>query len=153
MKLLRYTILSLLVPTILFVGCGTIETKDKARYSSYIELAEAHKDVSFDCPSLNSKPRTTHSGIPTNLPRFRRHARLEYPMDQPSTKNDVLVRLEFYFNDHGVIEDICVLESGGQEFDIAAMDAVLKSSLYPAEADGKPIPVIIRIPVEFRYGD
>jgi len=134
------------------IGCGTIETTEKSGYSSYIELSEAYKDVSFDCPDFKLKPRSKHSGAPTSLVKFERFIRPEYPAVPQSQQIDISVRLEFYVNELGTIEDICVLESGGQEYDIAAMDAVLKSSLYPGEAEGKPIPMIMRIPIRFRYG-
>ena len=61
-----------------------------------------------------------------------------------------VVILESTISDKGVIEDMRLLKSVAPDFDTAAMDAVRKWTFEPATMDGKPVPVLFNLSINFK---
>ena len=62
-------------------------------------------------------------------------------------RRTVDVFLDIDVDDQGKVAKVAVTQSGGAEFDAAALEAARKFEFSPGEADGKPVPVR----VSFRY--
>lgn len=50
----------------------------------------------------------------------------------------------------GQVQDVKAIKSLGEEFDTSSMDAVKKWKFEPAQKDGKPVPVEVRIEIVFK---
>lgn len=88
----------------------------------------------------------------TTLPRFAHLANLEdyYPPNKRKQGIEGKVKVEVLIDKYGKARKVTILTSAGDEFDDAAIKAIMASSFIPANFAGKPGPVLYRIPVEFR---
>ena len=59
------------------------------------------------------------------------------------------VKLEVLIDDKGKIRKVTVIKSAGEAFDQAAITAISNSSFTPGNVDGKPVTVLLRVPVNF----
>ena len=83
-------------------------------------------------------------------PRFKKSAKPEYPIDAKKAGKEGKVVLQATIDVNGIPLNIVALTKLGFGFEEAAIEALKKSSFYPATEKGKPISVAVRIPYEFK---
>jgi TonB family protein len=85
----------------------------------------------------------------TRPPRLTHFVQAEYPREKHDRGITAKVLLSLEVGDDGKVGEVQVLESGGRDFDEAAVAAARKFVFTPAEADGRPIPVKITYRYDF----
>lgn len=83
-------------------------------------------------------------------PRFKKSVKPEYPIDAKKAGKEGKVILQATIDMNGIPQNIVALTKLGFGFEEAAIEALKKSSFYPATEKGKPISVAVRIPYEFK---
>ena len=86
----------------------------------------------------------------SSLPRFVHRSSPVYPPAMKQQGKEGTVLIEALVDATGKVRSVEVLQSAGELFDQAAIAAVKASSLIPANTNGKPVPVLLRIPIRFR---
>ncbi|MFO0726049.1 MAG: TonB-dependent receptor [Myxococcota bacterium] len=71
------------------------------------------------------------------------------PLESPDPRREGVVLLEITIDETGAVQDPKILESGGENFDQAALAAMLAFRFTPAEVDGAPAPVVIHYRLRF----
>jgi len=84
------------------------------------------------------------------LPQFVYRAPMLYPPEMRDLGLEATVKLEVFINRDGEVLEIKVIESGGAQFDQAAIAGIRSSRFKPGEVDGQSVPVRYRIPINFR---
>lgn len=79
----------------------------------------------------------------TKTPELITFVQAPYPDSESSDHHPVEVVLALLLSEAGVVTDAQVLQSGGPDFDAAAVDAARRFVFSPAEIDGKPSSVKI----------
>jgi TonB family protein len=74
----------------------------------------------------------------------------EYPEGYRRARISGIVILELAISETGETENFAVLKSLGPAIDVAAIDAVKKWKFAPATRDGKPIPVLFNLTINFK---
>ena len=74
----------------------------------------------------------------------------EYPEDYRRARISGIVILQIAISDTGAIDDIRLLKSKAPELDMSAITAVRKWIFKPATKDGKPIPVLFSLTINFK---
>ncbi|HEY5241970.1 MAG TPA: TonB family protein, partial [Polyangiaceae bacterium] len=83
----------------------------------------------------------------TKAPKLVRFVEAELPRDEHRSAEVVLA---ITIGADGVVRDVSVLQSGGADFDAAAMGAAHRFVFVPAEVNGRPAAVKIRYAYSFR---
>jgi len=83
----------------------------------------------------------------SSLPRFVHRSSPVYPPAMKQQGKEGTVLIEALVDATGKVRSVEVLQSAGELFDAAAITAVKASSLIPANTNGKPVPVLLRIPM------
>jgi iron complex outermembrane recepter protein len=83
-------------------------------------------------------------------PQLVQRVEAAYPPAAVAQRREATVTLEVTVDAAGHIGDPKVVQSGGQDFDDAALAAVRQWVFKPAEESGKPVAVRIRIPFSFQ---
>ncbi len=103
-----------------------------------------------------SSPLTVHAqgaegdAAPTLVPPvLLEFVEAPYPESEAASEADVAVVLQLSIAATGEVVDVSVLESGGEAFDEAAMEAARGFVFEPATSGGEPIPVRIGYRYEF----
>lgn len=86
----------------------------------------------------------------TGLPRFIHKEKPVYPASLRHQGKEATVKLEIYIDANGQIRNIKLLKSGGRDFDQAAINAIRASTFAPGNVNGKPVPVLMRMPIRFK---
>ncbi|GEM_PF-1083038 len=86
----------------------------------------------------------------TGLPRFIHKEQPHYPEGLRKLGREATVKLEVFIEADGRIRYIKVLKSAGPEFDHSAVAAIRASTFAPGNIDGRPVPVLMRLPVRFK---
>ncbi|HVE72676.1 MAG TPA: M56 family metallopeptidase [Thermoanaerobaculia bacterium] len=76
-----------------------------------------------------------------------------YPAAAKEDRIAGVVILEALINESGVIDDVHVLKPLPYGLDQAAVDAVKQWTFEPATVDGKPVPVIFNVTINFRLDE
>ena len=82
-------------------------------------------------------------------PKMLQFYEADYPKDKHAAGITAKVLLSIEIGDDGKVAGVEVLESGGADFDVAAVAAAKKFQFSPAEANGQPIPVKITYRYDF----
>lgn len=82
-------------------------------------------------------------------PKIKKKVEPTYPPEKLEKGEKATVKLALSIDATGKVVDAKVLESGGAEFDAAALEAAAKLEFEPATLDGKPIPS--KIPYRFTF--
>jgi len=98
------------------------------------------------CPGALRADEPSPIGKPPSLVHF---VQAEYPKDKHDAGVTSRVLLSIEIGDDGKVGGVEVLESGGPDFDAAAMAAARQFVFTPAEAGGQPIPVKITYRYDF----
>jgi iron complex outermembrane receptor protein len=83
-------------------------------------------------------------------PQLVQRKEATYPPAALAERRENTVTLELTVDASGHVSDPKVVESGGKEFDDAALAAVSEWVFTPAEESGKPVAARIRVPFAFR---
>ncbi len=83
----------------------------------------------------------------TKAPKLVHFVEAEYPPDKKAAGATASVLLSIEIGADGKVGNVAVVQSGGADFDAAAVAAVQQFVFEPAEVDGKPAPVKI----DYRY--
>lgn len=86
----------------------------------------------------------------TTLPRFIHQERPIYPPGMRSIGKEGTVKLDVLIDNQGKVRQVTVLKSAGAVFDEAAIQAMWLSSFSAGNINGKPVAVMMRMPVRFR---
>ncbi len=86
----------------------------------------------------------------TSLPRMIHRQRPTYPPSMRQQGKEATVKLEVLLDIKGVVRTVTIKKSGGELFDQAAIEAIKSSTFMPANINGKPVAVLMKIPVKFR---
>ena len=86
----------------------------------------------------------------TQAPQFLHKEEPVYPKIMRARSIAGLVKLEALIDENGRVRNVEVIKSAGEHFDHAAKQAMIKSTFIPAEVDGKPVAVLLRVPVKFK---
>ncbi|WP_455221748.1 TonB family protein [Kaarinaea lacus] len=86
----------------------------------------------------------------TSMPRFAHKVEPSYPHSMLELEREATVKLEVLIDHKGNVRKVTILQSGGEIFDQAARTALLASSFIPGNIEGKPVAVLMRIPITFR---
>jgi len=103
-------------------------------------------------------PQNTRESLPnpvplfkvTDLPQFLHREIPDYPESMRSIGRSSIVILDVLIDTKGKVRKVTVLESGGEQFDKAAIKGMKASSFTPAKINKKTVAVLLRMPVEFR---
>ena len=86
----------------------------------------------------------------TQSPRFLHREEPVYPEVMRAHGLSAVVKLEALIDKDGRVRKVDIIESAGEQFDEAAKQAIIRSTFYPAEIDGEPVAVLLRVPVKFK---
>ncbi|MDX8382277.1 MAG: energy transducer TonB [Ghiorsea sp.] len=84
------------------------------------------------------------------LPRFVHRSNPVYPPSMKRQGKEGVVMIEALVDATGKVRKVYVVESAGELFDQAAISAIQGSTFIPANTNGKPVPVLLRVPIRFR---
>jgi periplasmic protein TonB len=87
------------------------------------------------------------------MPRFKTQIQADYPESAKRANIEGVVILQVDIDAAGEVKKVEVVQSLGYGCDEAAVAAVQRSSFFPADADGQPVPVRFRIPYRFKFED
>ena len=82
-------------------------------------------------------------------PKFKNRVEPEYPKSAKETKKGGEVLLQFTIDENGSPKDIVALTNLGFGLEVAAIEALKKSTFDPATKDGKPISIQVQAPYKF----
>jgi periplasmic protein TonB len=85
----------------------------------------------------------------TESPRFFHKEMPVYPEAMRSVGNTGEVRLTALIDKFGKVRKVEITKSAGLEFDREATKAMLASTFFPAKIDGKPVAVLLKLPIKF----
>jgi periplasmic protein TonB len=98
-------------------------------------------------------PVSAHSKMPSTKPRHcsieRDKATIEYPDSLKGSGIHGTVLIETIVGENGCTEGVKVVRKVNPQLDDLAMQAVNSWKFSPATKDGKPVKVMITVPVEF----
>jgi len=110
------------------------------------EAAETEEKVSEE----DILPTPTPIFQLTSMPRMIHRETPVYPAVMRAQGKEGKVKLEVLIDSKGKIRKVTVIKSAGKAFDQAAIAAISNSSFTPGNIDGKPVAVLLRLPVNFR---
>jgi len=134
---------------------------DTGKITPESENQNTKTNVSEDKKLINNQAKleiSTDEGLPdavpffklTESPQFLHRETPVYPESMRASGRRGVVILSVFIDKTGKVRKVTVLESGGEQFDIAAIHGMQASSFIPAKIDGKAVAVILKMPVEFR---
>src|SRR5690554_5680719 len=91
-------------------------------------------------------PEAAEALVPPTLVEF---VEAPYPESEMDSELDAVVVLQLSISETGAVVDVGVIESGGEAFDLAAMEAARQFVFEPATSGGAPIPVRIGYRYQF----
>jgi len=86
----------------------------------------------------------------SSLPRFVHRQALIYPPAMKQQDKEGKVVVEVLVDKLGKVRKVYIIESAGDAFDLAAIRAIEGSTFIPANSNGKPVPVLLRVPISFK---
>ena len=86
----------------------------------------------------------------TQLPRFAHQVQPQYPEVMRALGKQAEVTLEIFIDELGSVRNVEILHSGGEFFDVAAVQAMQASTFIPAQVAGRPVAVIYKKKIRFK---
>jgi outer membrane biosynthesis protein TonB len=131
-------ILPALALTVLSLGCVS---------------SEAARSTQRPCLSQSTRPPVTTEPskqfeLVGGLAELHRH--LVAPKSTLTSKTDVRVVVDFIVDEQGCTRDYTLAEGTDQELASAGVYAIQQSAFVPAELNGEPVPVKVRLPFTVR---
>ncbi len=106
-------------------------------------------------PAVKNEPVAEALPVPapifelTSMPRMIHRETPVYPAEMRAQGKEATVKLEVLLDIKGLVRTIVIKKSGGNLFDQAAINAINASTFMPGNINGKPVAVLMRIPVKF----
>jgi len=91
-----------------------------------------------------------HVGGGVSAPKLIDYPQPEFPEEERKTKHEGVVVLEVIVGADGRVKDLQVTRSLSASFDEKAMEAVKTWRFEPSMKDGRPVPVVVNVNVNFR---
>ncbi len=107
-------------------------------------------------PAIKEEPTEEILPVPapifelTSMPRMIHRETPVYPPEMRAQGKEATVKLEVLLDVNGQVKKVTIKKSGGSLFDQAAINAIKSSTFMPGNINGKPVAVLMRIPVKFR---
>ncbi|HIP07276.1 MAG TPA: energy transducer TonB [Mariprofundaceae bacterium] len=120
------------------------------------EPVETPKEVVEDTPEevIEEVVEVLPTPVPifevSSLPRFVHRSSPIYPPSMRQQGKEGKVLIEALVDKTGKVRKVDVIQSAGVLFDAAAVAAIQGSTFIPAHTNGKPVPVLLRVPIHFR---
>ncbi len=141
-----------------------IKPKKKIVKKRELSMAEPVKtpppeEVVEETPQIDADPDAdTAEAMPvpvpifevSSLPRFVHRETPVYPPTMKAQGKEGVVLIEALIDATGKVRKVDVIESAGALFDQAAIAAIKGSTFLPANTNGSPVPVMLRVPIRFR---
>ena len=89
----------------------------------------------------------------TKLPSFKVMIDPVYPQIAKRLEKEATVVVEVRISKTGNVLNVEVIQGAGYGFDESAIEAMKGSVFEPARIDDRPVAVVVRIPVRFRFKD
>lgn len=93
---------------------------------------------------------TAQTGQITKPPKLTKFVEATYPADKKAAGMTARVLLSIEIGDDGKVGEVEVVQTGGADFDAAAVAAAKQFVFEPAEVDGHPAPVKITYAYQFK---
>ncbi len=92
---------------------------------------------------------------PTDIkpPRVKKLVKPKYPADAKKAEKEGTVILHATIDVNGITQNITALTNLGFGLEEAAVEALKKTTFYPATKNGKPVSYAVKIPYEFKLED
>jgi protein TonB len=87
----------------------------------------------------------------TQMPGFKMRVEPAYPEQARRLEKEGLVVMEVSLSETGEVLKLQVVQKAGYGFDEAAEEAIRRSSFEPARIGDRPVAVVVRIPIRFRF--
>src|SRR3954471_2841367 len=101
------------------------------------------------CPPLRAQPAAEATGQLTKAPKLVHFVPAVYPKDKHDAGVTASVLLSIEIDETGKVGEVEVVQTGGADFDLAAVAAVKQFEFEPAEIDGHSAPVKITYRYDF----
>ncbi len=89
----------------------------------------------------------------TRMPIFKTRIAPTYPEEAKRREKEGTVILDVSISATGEVVDVVVKKKAGFGFDEAAIAAMRQSNFNPAFVGDRPVAVIVRVPIQFRFKD
>ncbi len=103
----------------------------------------------FGCASPSPQPSSGDDAFDTP-PTLVKFIEPEYPKYAKENNVTGKVTLRVFVKTDGTVSDVVVIESTDAMFNDAAIDAARQFRFKPARRDGRAVPGVVVVPVEFR---
>ena len=100
--------------------------------------------------ALEEQPAPAEAGVLTKPPKLTKFIEAVYPEAKKAAGVTASVTLSIEIAEDGKVGEVEITQSGGADFDAAALAAVKQFTFDGAEIDGKPAPVKITYRYEFK---
>ncbi|HEX6640613.1 MAG TPA: energy transducer TonB, partial [Thermoanaerobaculia bacterium] len=101
-------------------------------------------------PSMAGRGRWLKIEPPIVAPVTETRVEPTYPDDYRRARIAGLVVLEVAISETGAVENVAVIKSLAPGLDMAAVNAVRQWKFKPATRDGKPVPVLFNLTINFK---
>jgi TonB family protein len=108
--------------------------------------------VWITCAALCALPSAARAQDAPNItrpPELLEFVQADYPPAEREAGREATVTIEITIAEDGAVTDASIVESAGEAFDAAALDAVRRFRFRPAEIDGAPAAIRIHYRYEF----
>jgi TonB family protein len=113
------------------------------------EVSDQQSTEPVEPVAINNKPLPVPLYKIDAMPRMIGQLAPKYPEKMRRLGRTGKLKLALLIDAQGRVIDVDVLSSAGDEFDRAAIDAVMKSHYAPALIGQRPVPVRIILPISF----
>lgn len=124
----------------------TVRPKDPTPSPEKLAKIEEPEELT---PAQDILPIPTPIFKLTEMAHFIHEGKLVYPKDKHQLGKEAIVKLDVLIDSKGKVRKVTVHQSAGDSFDQAAMDAIRRSSFSPARKKGKPVAMVLRVPIRF----
>ncbi len=125
--------------------------KETAQPEPAVATAAVVRDAEATPVSASAPQPAYHAvGTLTKKPRFSVRVEPVYPESLRASGKEGKVLVEVFLSDHGSIDDLKIIQSGGAALDNAVIRALKASRIEPGYMKDRPVPVKVQIPFVFK---
>ena len=131
----------------------TTNKKPISKPASEPELMTTEETISTPGSIYNAEDNSLPQPMPmfrlTETPRFLHKATPVYPENMKVIGKTGVVKLSALIDKTGKVRKVTIIKSAGDAFDLAAVNAIKRSTFIPAKIHGRPVAVLLKVPVRF----
>lgn len=136
-------------------GGNTRQTRDGAGFAASTGNVsrDARQTATYthqNAPAAKALPSPVPFFKLTAAPHFQQRALPVFPENMNRLGRTGIVKVEVLIDGQGVVRKVTILSSAGEDFDQAAITALLASRFSPGRLNEKPVAVLYRTQVEFK---